>query len=1042
MKHVLLKSWLLMMCLLVGVGSAWAEDVVYKTAAFTKSSFSAGVQNYTSSFSSTTNNFQVDVANFNNNNNGWDFIKTGNKTNASVGTITTNAAIDKAITKVVVTIDAITASSVNSITLYSGTSASNCTTSEGTFSKSTGAQAVTISSPTANKFYKIAFDCKKGSSNGLVTVSKVDFYVDEGGTTTAVTGVSLDKTTLSLTTGGTATINATVTPSNATNKTVSWSSNRESVATVTDGVVTAVADGTATITATTEDGNYTATCEVTVSPYVQTYANTYTSGEGLLISNGTSTSQVKVKWNDEEYDAIKAGTSSNAGAIKITVPAGTKTLHLHIVGWNNEGKKVTVSGLAEDKDITINPDTGLAGTSSSFTLSEDPSTKHYYTIDTENSEDLELTFTATTGKRFAIFGVNAEAGTTKTATTLSWSAATASVEYGATNPTLPTLTTDPADLTGVTYKSSNTAVATINETTGAISIEAPGETKITASYAGNETYKAAQDASYTLTITKVLDRITLSGNYKTIFTEGEAFTHEGLVVTAVYNDKSDEDVTLGATFTTPDMTSVGNQTITVTYGSKTAEYAITINEAVKYTVTFDAQSGTCETVSLKETASSAGVTLPTATCLNSDWTFAGWATAACEETTTAPTLYKAGENYKPIADVTLYAVYMTGAEEGEIAFNRVTALSQIKNGDKVVVVHNSTNYAMTLSAGDNATVENANTISMSAVKKIWTVAITEDKYTFTDNQSSPKTLSTSGVPKTSTENIASVGAKGSSNNSYKYADWNISASSIENCWVLTNTYTTDNGSAALTVNSNPQWGVLNVNDQNGPRDASVFAMRIYVEGPTTSATYNSNPVATAIIDLKAEDGTDYYATFSNASAFIVPEDLTVSVVGVNGTKLIITNYQTGDVVAANTGVLVKGTQGGKHKVILTDEDATTAPGANNLRAATVEKEATGFKFYKLAYASSNRDNLGFYWGAANGGVFPTTAGLAYLAVPKPENDDAPQGFRLINDEATAIYSVTNEMVKTNAVYNIAGQRVSSKNFKGIVIVNGKKMLNK
>ncbi|MGE5398332.1 MAG: Ig-like domain-containing protein [Chitinophagales bacterium] len=79
-----------------------------------------------------------------------------------------------------------------------------------------------------------------------------------------VTGVSLNKTSLSLTPGGQReTLIATVTPDNATNKTVTWSSSDANVATVDDkGNVTAVSAGTATITVTTEDGGYTATCEV------------------------------------------------------------------------------------------------------------------------------------------------------------------------------------------------------------------------------------------------------------------------------------------------------------------------------------------------------------------------------------------------------------------------------------------------------------------------------------------------------------------------------------------------------------------------------------------------------------------------------------------------------------------------------------------------------------------------------------------------------------------------------------------------------------
>ena len=80
-----------------------------------------------------------------------------------------------------------------------------------------------------------------------------------------VTSVSLDKTSLGLTEGDTETLTATVEPSDATNKNVTWSTSDASIATVTDGVVTAVAPGTATITVTTEDGNKAATCAVTVT---------------------------------------------------------------------------------------------------------------------------------------------------------------------------------------------------------------------------------------------------------------------------------------------------------------------------------------------------------------------------------------------------------------------------------------------------------------------------------------------------------------------------------------------------------------------------------------------------------------------------------------------------------------------------------------------------------------------------------------------------------------------------------------------------------
>ena len=81
----------------------------------------------------------------------------------------------------------------------------------------------------------------------------------------SVTGVTLDPTELSLFTGESKTLTATVAPNNATNKNVTWGSNNTDVATVKGGTVTAVKAGEATITVKTVDGNYTATCTVTVT---------------------------------------------------------------------------------------------------------------------------------------------------------------------------------------------------------------------------------------------------------------------------------------------------------------------------------------------------------------------------------------------------------------------------------------------------------------------------------------------------------------------------------------------------------------------------------------------------------------------------------------------------------------------------------------------------------------------------------------------------------------------------------------------------------
>ena len=86
----------------------------------------------------------------------------------------------------------------------------------------------------------------------------------------AVTGVSLSQSEVTLNVNESVTLTATVSPENASNKNVSWSSNDETVATVdTNGLVKALKAGTATITVKTEDGEKTATCSVTVTSMVK-----------------------------------------------------------------------------------------------------------------------------------------------------------------------------------------------------------------------------------------------------------------------------------------------------------------------------------------------------------------------------------------------------------------------------------------------------------------------------------------------------------------------------------------------------------------------------------------------------------------------------------------------------------------------------------------------------------------------------------------------------------------------------------------------------
>lgn len=121
------------------------------------------------------------IVNFNNNNwnNNWKWIKCGGKKAAFVGTITTDFAIDKAISSVVVGIDNITTDFVNSIKLEVTADKEGKTVLEtvNLDKIATGDAVFTVKTPKENCYYKLIFDCKQNTQkNGLVTVTKAEYY--------------------------------------------------------------------------------------------------------------------------------------------------------------------------------------------------------------------------------------------------------------------------------------------------------------------------------------------------------------------------------------------------------------------------------------------------------------------------------------------------------------------------------------------------------------------------------------------------------------------------------------------------------------------------------------------------------------------------------------------------------------------------------------------------------------------------------------------------------------------------------------------------
>ena len=99
----------------------------------------------------------------------------------------------------------------------------------------------------------------------LISLSFTACSDDDDLKNVSVIGVTITPTTLTLKTGTTGTLTATVVPENAAVTTVAWSSSDTNIATIENGIVTAISEGSTTIKVKTDDGGFTATCEVTVT---------------------------------------------------------------------------------------------------------------------------------------------------------------------------------------------------------------------------------------------------------------------------------------------------------------------------------------------------------------------------------------------------------------------------------------------------------------------------------------------------------------------------------------------------------------------------------------------------------------------------------------------------------------------------------------------------------------------------------------------------------------------------------------------------------
>ena len=246
---------------------------------------------------------------------------------------------------------------------------------------------------------------------GLVTALKpgsatITVKTEDGGKTATcqvtvnkriypVTGVTLDKTSATLTEGDEFVLTATVNPSNATNKTVTWSSSDKTVATVSDGKVTALKAGKATITVKTEDGGKTATCEVTVNAKVYPVTGVTLDRSSLELTEGdaavltatitpSNASNKNVIWSSS---ASSVASVDNAGKVTALKP-GSATITV----TTEDGGKTATCRVTVNKRIY--PVTGVTLDKTSATLTEGDDLTLTATVNPSNATNKTVTWSS------------------------------------------------------------------------------------------------------------------------------------------------------------------------------------------------------------------------------------------------------------------------------------------------------------------------------------------------------------------------------------------------------------------------------------------------------------------------------------------------------------------------------------------------------------------------------------------------------------------------------------------------------------------------
>ena len=760
-------------------------------------------------------------------------------------------------------------------------------------------------------------------------------------------------------------------------------------------------------------------CAMTMSSWAQTMLIDYPTGTtGIIPCGSTLATTVKIHMNTDAVpcyqlkNGYNSGGESNGNHIQLSVEGGFKAGDvLTIAGAvNNDDTSKWGTAVLFTMDAGLNVSViydGFSNFINSRLVNDDP-VEESYTL-TEDYDVLYLGRNGNTGANVTLIKVVRPSSADKEDVTMSFPEESYSVMEG-TAFEAPELTVSP-EVSPITFASSNEDVATVDESTGAVTVVAQGTTTITASFAGDDTYNAAT-ASYTLNVTRFINGTLLIDYPNT----NDGITISGTTVEETVKIHSNTDAIPGIGlkngYSNGTAMNGNHIKLEVEGGFKKGD-VLTIAGAYNNSSEKDAR------VALFTSEDG-----ETAIVIKDD--FEPFINGRLVDDEPVEQTYTLENDYDVLylgrigntgTYVTLITMVRPNSEEPETVertYRMVTEPEELTSGKYLIVWDNNTTY----NAFDGSLE------TLYAVGNFQDVEVTSD-YEITTDKPIYFTIDVEAGTVQSASGYY-IGVTSNSNGLLQSEE----ANAFDNNIFV-------NSLGLGQIDADFEGSVMSLQFEYG-QGARRFGYYDRTNGNLKTSTIQLFkevlPETVSVTISESEYATLYYAD----KALKLPEGVSAFTVTVDNGSF--NEHVVQEVIPAGVPVVLNGAAGDYDFEVATT--ATTVEYENDLvgteEAGTFGND--GAKYYVLCWKDNTMSEVGFYWLQGSKGKFAKVkAHQAYLRVGDNLANEAGYTF----GETTGITTIDSDssLDVSAPMYNLAGQRVS-KDYKGVVIQDGKKTIKK